>query len=140
MRRYLNIIIENKSLGENIDYMNDRYLYRGINQEMFRSSKGLLHPKLMNCPFTYVFRADGSIKADGSATAGPSRHNAVFGHKLNSDKFFTSEISSPPIFERAQLIKAGMRLACYRSIGVEVLLTENRKDAAGDEKGQGGFL
>lgn len=56
----------------------------------------------MNYPFTYVFKADGSIKADGSAIAGPSIQNAVLGHQINSKRFPTSGISTTPIFERAK--------------------------------------
>lgn len=94
--------LQNNLLGGEIDCMNDRYLYRGVNQKMYQSSNGVLCPKLMNCLFTYVFKADGSIKADGNAIAGPSKQNAVLGHQLNSDSFPTSGISTTPIFERAQ--------------------------------------
>jgi hypothetical protein len=82
--------------------MNSRYLYRGENKEMHRCSGGVLRPKLINQPFTYVFKADTSIRADGSATAGSSEKNAVYGHQLSSEKFPTSGISTTPIFQRAQ--------------------------------------
>lgn len=82
--------------------MKDRYLYRGINQTMYQSSGGMLYPKLINHSFTLVFKADGSIYADGSATAGPSAQNAVFGQQLNSERFPTSGISTTPIIKRAQ--------------------------------------
>ncbi len=87
--------------------MNDRYLYRGINQEMYEKANGELRPKLINQPFSYVFKADGSIKANGSATAGPSKQNAVLGHQLNSSKFPTSGISTTPFLERAQYYATG---------------------------------
>jgi hypothetical protein len=82
--------------------MNNRYLYRGVNQKMYQSSKGLLRPKQTTCAFTKTYKADGSIKADGGATAGPSIQNAVLGHQLNSENFPTSGISTTPIFERAK--------------------------------------
>lgn len=81
---------------------NDSYLFRGINQKMYQNSGGVLYPKLMNYPFTYVFKADGSIIANGSAIAGPSIQNAVLGHQINSKKFPTSGISTTPIFDRAK--------------------------------------
>lgn len=82
--------------------MKHPYLYRGENKEMYRRSGGVLRPRLMKQPFDYVFRADGSIKADGSATAGPSEMNAVYGHQLSSGKFPTSGISTTPFLRRAQ--------------------------------------
>lgn len=81
--------------------MNNRYLYRGVNQEMYQSSNGVLCPKLIDSLFASAFKADGSFKADGRITAGPSIQNAVFGHQLNSENFPTSGISTTPIFERA---------------------------------------
>ncbi len=81
--------------------MKSLYLYRGENKKMYRCSGGVLPPKLMKRPFEYVFRADGSIKADGSATAGLSENNAVYGHQLSSSKFPTSGISTTPVFQRA---------------------------------------
>lgn len=82
--------------------MNYGYLYRGVNEEMYRRSGGVLRPRLIDRPFTHVFKADGSIRADGSATAGPSEKNAVYGHQLSSEKFPTSGISTTPVFQRAQ--------------------------------------
>jgi hypothetical protein len=87
--------------------MKRRYLYRGENEEMYRCSGGVLRPRLMKQPFHYVFRADGAIKADGSATAGPSERNAVCGHQLSSVKFPTSGISTTPVFQRARYYATG---------------------------------
>lgn len=81
--------------------MDKSYLYRGINQKMYKSDRGVLLPKSTG-PFSHVFEADGSIKADGSVIAGPSTQNAVLGHQLNSAIFHTSGISTTPIFERAK--------------------------------------
>ena len=95
--------------------MTHRYLYRGINEEMYRSSGGVLRPRLINTPFTYVFKADASVRADGSATAGPSEKNAVYGHQLSSEKFPTSGVSTTPVFQRAQYyaIKGGLYALGY---------------------------
>jgi hypothetical protein len=82
--------------------MRRRYLYRGENEEMRRCSGGVLSPKVIKQPFYFVFKANGSIKADGSATSGPSEKNAVYGHQLSSKKFPTSGISTTPVFQRAQ--------------------------------------
>jgi hypothetical protein len=90
-----------QSLGGKTDGMNDRYLYRGINEKLYETSKGVLYPKL-NCPFNYIFKADYTIKGDGSATAGPSEKNAVLRHELRQEGFPTSGISTTPVFERAQ--------------------------------------
>ena len=80
--------------------MNNRYLYRGVNEKLYATSKGILHPKGCN-PFTYTHIADGSVKADGSATAGSSEQNAVLRHQLHQAGFPTSGISTTPVFERA---------------------------------------
>jgi hypothetical protein len=52
--------------------------------------------------FAYLFRADGTIKADGSATAGPSEKNAVLRHELRQEGFGSAGISTTPILERAR--------------------------------------
>ena len=87
--------------------MKSRFLYRGEHEEMYRCSGGVLRPRLIKQPFDYVFRADGSVKADGSATAGPSERNAVYGHQLSSSKFPTSGISTTPVFQRARYYATG---------------------------------
>lgn len=69
---------------------------------MYQNSGGVLYPKKQNDPFSFTFKADGSVKADSSATAGPSIQNAVLGHQISSKKFPTSGISTTPIFERAK--------------------------------------
>ena len=87
--------------------MKSRYLYRGENEEMYKCSGGALCPKLIKQPFEHVFKLDGSIKCNGSATLGPSEKNAVYGHQLSSEKFPTSGISTTPVFQRAQYYATG---------------------------------
>jgi hypothetical protein len=80
--------------------MNDSYLYRGISEQMYLECHGLLIPKQHEA-FEYVFKADGTIEADGSAVASVSCINAVLRHQLKQEGFPTSGISTTPIYERA---------------------------------------
>ncbi len=67
---------------------------------MFKKNKGKLVPK--GDSFEKTFIADGSIKADGRATAGPSRQNAAYGHHIDSSIHHTSGISTSYSFQVAK--------------------------------------
>lgn len=88
-----------------------RYLYRGVNSELYQRTDGRLVPRGFG-PFEYTFRADGTIKADGSATLGPSVQNAILRHELSQEGFPTAGISTTPNLERARFYAtAGGRYA-----------------------------
>ncbi len=83
----------------------DRFLYRGVNRDLYQATGGLV-PRGFG-PFEYTFLADGTIKADGSATAGPSEQNAVLRHELRQEGFPTAGISTTPSLERARIYALG---------------------------------
>jgi hypothetical protein len=78
-----------------------RYLYRGISERLYMSSAAGLKPKRPG-PFVHGFRADGTVPADGSATAGPSERNAILRHELRQEGFGSCGVSTTPFFERAR--------------------------------------
>lgn len=77
------------------------HLFRGINAAMFEATGSRLIPKSVG-PFEYTFLADGTIRADGSATYGPSEQNAVLRHELEQKGWPTAGISTTPHFEQAR--------------------------------------
>jgi len=82
----------------------NQHLYRGVNLAQHRRDSGRLVPKLPGVPFEHVFRADGTILADGSATYGQSAQNAVLAHQLDlrdRPDLHTSGISTTPHLARA---------------------------------------
>lgn len=78
-----------------------RVLYRGVNAERYAATGGQLIPKT-TAPFPYVFRHDGAIRHDGSATYGKSVQNAVLRHELRQEAFPTSGVSTTPHWSRAR--------------------------------------
>jgi hypothetical protein len=85
-----------------------QFLYRGINHELYKKTRGILVPKSRD-PFEFTFQLDGSFFFDGSATLGPSVQNAVLRHELRQEGFPTAGISTTPFFERAQFYATGGR-------------------------------
>ncbi len=80
-----------------------QYLYRGISETTTLEETILLalRPRRPG-PFSYCFLANGTVRADGSATAGPSDTNAVLRHELRQEGFGSAGISTTPLFERAR--------------------------------------
>jgi hypothetical protein len=74
------------------DYKKQQYLYRGVSEKVFEMNRGKLSPK--GDSFEYTFKANGSVKADGRATAGPSKQNATYGHHITSSIHCTFGIST----------------------------------------------
>ena len=87
-------------LSPPVSHQTDR-LYRGVNRDLHRANEGRIRPKKCG-PFEHIFYADGSIYADGSATAGPSEQNAVLYHQLDQAGHPTAGISTTPHLERAR--------------------------------------
>ena len=81
-----------------------QYLYRGVGEAGTPLDETILSALRPRQPgaFSYCFRADGTVKADGSATAGPSETNAVLRHELRQEGFGSAGISTTPLFERAR--------------------------------------
>ena len=70
-------------------------------------NKGKLVPK--GDSFEYTFIANGSIKADGKATAGPSKQNATYAHHINSAIYPTAGISTSFSIQVAKKFAASTR-------------------------------
>ena len=79
--------------------MDSRFLYRGVSRNQYNRDGGL-RPKSVGS-FSYVFRADGSIRAGEGAVAGKTESNAVLRHQLRQEGFPTAGISTTPLVERA---------------------------------------
>jgi hypothetical protein len=81
----------------------DRYLYRGINPELYQADDGKLKPKSVGIPFRRPVRyGDGGRYGEG-LKYGESETNAVIMHQKNSSKYPTSGVSTTPIYENARL-------------------------------------
>ena len=78
-----------------------RYLYRGVNPDMFRSTSGKLLPKALNEKFERpIYYGEDAYYGDGTVY-GRSERNAVIMHQRDSTKYPTSGVSTTPIFENA---------------------------------------
>ena len=78
-----------------------KYLYRGVNAELYKSTGGRLEPKLLGEKFErQAYWHEERYYRDGSVH-GPSERNAVITHQRDSTKYPTSGISTTPNYERA---------------------------------------
>lgn len=78
----------------------DRYLYRGISEEMHQALEGL---KPKGISFTRPIRFGEGFKYGQGVTFGSSKNNAIISHQVDSGRFPTSGISTTPFLERAKL-------------------------------------
>jgi NarE len=79
----------------------DRYLYRGINPELYQSSNGKLTPKSVGRQFKRPVHFDECYFDEG-VTYDESETNAVIMHQKDSSKYASSGVSTTPIFENAK--------------------------------------
>ena len=79
----------------------ERYLYRGVNSELYESTCGQLILKALGRPFERVVKYGQGFKF-GEFTYGKSTKNAVVGHQKDSSRFTSSGVSTTPIFENAK--------------------------------------
>ena len=78
-----------------------RYLYRGTNPDLYRSTGGKLRPKACGEDFKRpVYYGEKVYYGDG-IVYGESERNAVIMHQRDSSKNPTSGISTTPIYENA---------------------------------------
>jgi hypothetical protein len=79
----------------------ERYVYRGVNPELYQESNGKLIPKSVGrqfkCPVYY-----GEVHYGEGVTYGESETNAVIMHQKDSSKYPSSGVSTTPIFENAK--------------------------------------
>ena len=81
--------------------MSDRYLYRGINSELYESMAGKLLPKLIGEPFEREVYFGEKLFYSSGAVFGRSERNAVLMHQQDSSKYKTSGVSMTPNYENA---------------------------------------
>jgi hypothetical protein len=74
------------------------FLYRGVNEEIFKNKKGLA-PK--GTSFVRAIQYGTGFKY-GTITYGASERNAVVSHQKDSSRFPTLGVSTTPIFDRAK--------------------------------------
>jgi hypothetical protein len=79
----------------------DRYLYRGINPELYQSSNGKLIPKSVGIPFKRPVHV-GEVYCGEGVTVGESEANAVIMHQKDSSKYPSSGVSTTPTFDHAK--------------------------------------
>lgn len=78
-----------------------RFLYRGVNAELYRAAKAKLSPKAPGQEFKrHIYWGEEVYWGDGSVF-GESETNAVIMHQRDSGKYPTSGISTTPVFENA---------------------------------------
>ncbi len=79
-----------------------RYLYRGVNAELYAKTAGRLEPKGIGQEFKRaVYYGEEVYYGDGS-TYGESETNAVQMHQRNSTKYPSSGVSTTPHIENAR--------------------------------------
>ncbi|MBW1812356.1 MAG: hypothetical protein JRJ39_01425 [Deltaproteobacteria bacterium] len=79
----------------------DKYLYRGVNPDMYDSTDGQLVPKAQGQPFKRAVKYGQGFKY-GEVTFGGSAKNSVVGHQRDSSSFRSSGVSTTPIFDNAK--------------------------------------
>jgi len=79
-----------------------RYLYRGVNPELYKRTNGQLLPKAVGEPFKKATYFGGDWYFGDGSVLGESERNAVVQHQRDSNKNLTSGISTTPIFDNAK--------------------------------------
>lgn len=79
----------------------ERYLYRGVNSEMYESTGGRLEPKAIGKSFKRTIKYGQGFKY-GEITYGNSTNNAVVSHQKDSSAFPSSGVSTTSVFENAR--------------------------------------
>lgn len=78
-----------------------RYIYRGINPDLYRDTGGRLVPKACGESFKRSAYYGGEVYYSDGSTYDESERNAVIMHQRDSSKYPTSGISTTPIRENA---------------------------------------
>lgn len=79
----------------------ERYLYRGVNPEVYKSTGGRLVPKAIGQPFKRAVKYGQGFKYV-EVTYGESTKNAVVGHQKDSSAFPSSGVSTTRVFDNAK--------------------------------------
>ncbi len=94
--------IKQTQLGCWYQFEMERYLYRGVNQNLYQETRGKLIPRESGKPFKRPVYFGEPIYFGGGNTWGESEANAVIMHQIDSSKYPSSGISTTPIFENAK--------------------------------------
>ena len=81
----------------------ERYLYRGVNLNLYQATGGKLIPKESGKPFKCFVYHGEEIYYGGGNTYRESETNAVIMHQIDSTRYPSSGISTTPVFENAKL-------------------------------------
>ena len=80
----------------------ERYLYRGVNADLYAETYGQLEPKASGQMFKRpVYYGEKFFYGDGT-TYGESEANAVIMHQRNSSAYPSAGVSTTPILENAK--------------------------------------
>ena len=80
----------------------ERYLYRGVNFDLYKQSEGKLIPKEMGKPFKDHAYYGNAYWGDGSVY-GESETNVIIPHQRDSNKNPSSGVSTTPFYENAKI-------------------------------------
>ncbi len=81
----------------------ERYLYRGVNPEIYQKSNGKLEPKSIGSPFRRAIRFGEGGRFGEGLKFGESETNAVIMHQKDSSKYPSSGVSTTSSFDNAKL-------------------------------------
>ena len=79
-----------------------KYLYRGVNADLYRTTNGELKPKAAGQKFRRAVYYGENVYFGNGSVYGESERNAVIMHQRDSSKHPTSGVSMTPIFENAK--------------------------------------
>jgi hypothetical protein len=80
-----------------------RYLYRGVNPDLYRKTDGKLIPKGPGVPFQQHAYFGGDWYFGDGSVFGESQANAVIQHQRDSEKSPGPGVSTTPSFENAKM-------------------------------------
>lgn len=80
----------------------ERYLYRGVNPEIYQKSNGKLEPKSIGSTFRRAIRFGEGGRFGEGLKFGESETNAVIMHQKDSSKYPSVGVSTTPSFENAK--------------------------------------
>ncbi|MDB5921170.1 MAG: hypothetical protein JWN13_106 [Betaproteobacteria bacterium] len=79
-----------------------RYLYRGVNADLYARTGGRLEPKAIGREFKRPVYFGEDVYFGGGSTFGESADNAALMHQENSSRYPSSGVSTTPHIEKAR--------------------------------------
>lgn len=81
--------------------LDPRFLYRGVNSDLYHLLDGRLTPKALGQKFERAVYFGEDVYFNDGSTFGVSEQNAVIMHQRDSSKYPSAGVSTTPIFENA---------------------------------------